>query len=172
MKRIKICNWYHDQQLRILHPAGLDKTVIRYTPSIDYTDLAWCDRRKEELGLEGTEDIATIALYAGTHSRLWVGPLDGIIAPMDVQPEGWTYPSGDPLEPSWWWQWHPSDAAKELIMGDLSERNPLEVKTFKHLAPMGLQKKSGTITDVQAINIIRLPGLIKNGTPYIFETEL
>lgn len=172
MRRIKICRWYLDQQLRIYHPAGVNKTVIRYTPSIDYEDLAWCDRRKSELGVEGTDDIAKIALYAGAYSRLWIGPLDGTIAPMDVQPEGWTYASGDPLEPSWWWQWYPSDTARKLIMGDLSERNPLEVKTFKHIAPIQLQKESGPLTDVQAIDVIRLPGLFKNGVPFIFETDL
>lgn len=96
----------------------------------------------------------------GPYCRLWVGDLDGIVAPKDVPPQGWTYPNGEPVEDSWFWDWYPSETSVKKLMAEMHKSNPLEAGVrLKALVPFQLNRKHGVVTGVEAIPVMRLPDL-------------
>lgn len=109
-------------------------------------------------------------LAIGSYKRLWIGDLDGIIAPMDVQPEGWTYPNGESLEPSWFWQWHPSEISHSKLLQDSKKTNifdfteNIDKGRFKSLVPMKFHEKYGEIQTIGAFPVMRLPAIMKDCT--------
>ena len=107
----------------------------------------------------------------GPYCRLWLGDLDGIITPKDVQPQGWTYGNGEPVEESWFWEWHPSEFSQKKLLGDLAEIKPLKNEgRLKMLVPMCLSDKHGKIESVEAIPVMRLPQLFRS-CQWIFEID-
>lgn len=173
MNRLTVKSWYLNSWETLHHSNGLTKRIALYTPEMDGQDSVWCLRRREELGIEGIDDIAKIAMYVGAYSTLWIGTLDGILAPMDIPPEGWSFESGEIVEPSWFWQWHPSDKSAKRLLANLSETNSLEVENpsqvFKTLVPFNSQEKRGVVSSIQAIDLVSLPDLIRPGIDFVFE---
>lgn len=171
--RIKVEKWISDLRFELRHPSGTRKAVTTYLPLMEFENSVWAAKKCDELGLPGTPDLIKIALCAGPHSRLWIGDLDGIIAPMDVLPKGWTYPSSEPVESSWFWQWTPSPTAEKILMQELEDVQPLSAqpKHLKSLAPFQLRRKHGAIAQVNAIDLIRLPDIFSPKVDFIFEVE-
>lgn len=111
------------------------------------------------------------------YATLWIGTWQGTIAPMDRQPQGWTYPSGQPLEPEWWWQWHPSSQTEAEALTLLNtngfeawERS--ESTPLKAGIPFQMQRNLGEVQAVNAISVQRLPDLMRKDAPWIFEFEM
>jgi len=108
----------------------------------------------------------------GSHATLWIDGWEGRVAPMDAEPEGWTFPNGDPLPKEWWWQWYPGDRASQEISAflnmDIQESWNAKLP-FKFGIPFQFQRSMGAIEQVNAIPIQRLPGLVKKGAVWIFE---
>lgn len=101
----------------------------------------------------------------GPYFTLWIGDLDGQVAPMDVAPTGWTYPNGENLEKSWFWQWFPSEFSQKKLLENAKNTNPLiPPKYFKTLVPMKMEEKHGEIQQIQAIPVMRLPAIMKKCT--------
>ncbi len=169
MERIQVDRWISDRSFHLLHVSGVSKSVTTYYPSMNFDAAVWVAEKSEELGLTGIPDLVTIALCVGAYSRLWVGELEGTIAPMDVAPEGWMYPSLKAAESSWFWQWTPSQRSEEILLSELEDSNPLN--SFKNLVPFQLQRKHGAIAQINAIDLIRLPDIVRSGVPFLFETE-
>jgi hypothetical protein len=110
----------------------------------------------------------------GSHATLWLGDWQGIVVPMDVPPQGWTYPSGRALEPEWWWQWHPCDRSAKKIVQALNAA-PVEAWEsarsipFKSGIAFQSQRNQGNVLSVEAIPMQRLPGLVRKDVPWVFE---
>ena len=130
----------------------------------------------QDLGLtKGFVHLDDVLKLAGSHSTLWIGDWQGTIAPMDVQPEGWTYPDESLLEPEWWWLWHPKPwAEKELVKGLNSDLSAAwqSASPLKALVPFQMQRRSGETTAVEAIPVSRLPDLMKKDAMWTFEFEV
>lgn len=106
----------------------------------------------------------------GSHARLWLDDHEGTIAPMDVPPQGWCYPNGDLLEPEWWWQWHPKEDSHIVEFLNCDPIAAWEKKsTFKSGLPFQMQRQTGQIKRIEAIPMMRLPGLVKKNTVWHFE---
>lgn len=171
--RICVESWYYQDRLRLWN-GDARKLVIQYMPKYEPEDRLLVQKLSRQRNLErGIDDLAKLALVAGPYATLWAGDMEGKIVPMDVEPQGWTYANGEPVEPSWFWQWHPSDATKAAMLQDLKATNPLSSTTsiFKSLAPRLMCGRHGAVTDIQAIDVAQLPNIVKSGTPYIFEFE-
>ena len=107
-----------------------------------------------------------ILRLVGSHATLWIGSWQGTLSPMDVQPQGWTYPSGKPIEPEWFWQWHPvehvAQAAVTLLNADpISAWEATETTPLKAGVPSQMQRALGEVQAVDAIPVQRLPDLMR-----------
>lgn len=115
--------------------------------------------------------LNTMLRIAGSHATLWISDWQGTIAPMDVQPQGWCYPNGEPIEPEWWWQWHPAPDTAAAIVARL-EAGPFaqdETSPLKSGVPYQFQRRQGQTQAVEAIPIQQLPNLVRSAAPWIFE---
>jgi hypothetical protein len=119
--------------------------------------------------------LSEILRAVGSHATLWIGDWQGTIAPMDIPPEGWTYPSGRPLEPEWWWQWFPSDRAESEAKECLN-MNPIDAwsvnSPLKFGIPFQMQRNLGDVQEINAIPMMRLPDLVKKEVLWTFEFEV
>lgn len=171
--RITVKSWYNHDQIT-LYNGLLKKESIRYTPQYDFQDSLLVRKLSEAKGCDrGMPDLAKVLLVAGSYATAWVGDLEGVIVPMDVQPEGWTYASGEPVEPSWFWQWVPSERARKVLQGELSDDNPFTASPahFKRLSPYATARSYGAVTEIQGVDIFALVGMIKQDVPWVFEFE-
>ena len=172
--RLQVDRWMSDRCFELVHPTGARKSVTTYLPSMDFDAAIWVANKAEELGLKGSPDLITLASCVGAYARLWVGDLDGIIAPMDRAPEGWSYPNHEPIESAWFWQWIPTAQSEKILLHEMEDADPLtsEPSRFKSLVPFQLQRKHGAIAQVTGIDLIRLPDLVRPGVPFLFEAEV
>lgn len=171
--RILVKHWYHHSSLDLCC-GSLKKSVPLYTPAYDFDDALAVKKLCLIKGLDkGIDDLAKVALVAGAYSRLWVGSLDGTLVPMDRPPTGWTYPNGEPVEPSWFWQWKPSEASEQTLLTELADPNPLrEAKgVLKTLMPHNKARDYGDILAIEAIDLVRLVGMVKTNIPWLFEFD-
>lgn len=154
-----------------IYNGTLSKSFTRWEFSPDYEAICLFS------DLEGAKicrHLDDVLRLVGSHATLWIGNWQGTVAPMDVPPEGWTYPNDEPLEPEWLWQWHPVPfAERELVNGlnaDIAvawqSKSPL-----KALVPFQFQRQTGETAAVEAIPIGRLPDLMKKEAPWTFEWE-
>lgn len=172
--RIQVNSWHNHGWLK-LHNGCATRRVIQYMPQYELGDSVLVRKLARQKNCDrGMDDLAKVALVAGPYATLWVGDLEGKIVPPDVEPEGWTYANGEPVEPSWFWQWIPSDAADKALTEDLFDTNPLkgEPKYFKSLVPYGVQRGYSEVTQIEGIDLTRLVGMVRGDLPWIFEFEV
>ena len=168
MKRLHIKCPYNYNNIEILNGSLRESKIMYYLHAIFDGDR---DEILEYMNARFGTFLHGFLMAIGPYSRLWIGDLDGVITPKDVQPEGWTYPSGEPIEPSWFWEWHPSEFTQGKLLKDLTKVNPLgEQGRLKSLVPMNLNDKYGKIESVEAIPVMRLPQLFRN-CQWIFEID-
>lgn len=170
MIRIQIDKWVSEPSFYLRHDSGPPRLVTPFEAVMEFESSMWVHQKALEMELRGVCDLIKIATCMGSHSTLWVGALDGILAPMDAQPQGWMYPNGGPVEPAWFWQWTPSERSQDALVRELESRNPLEDKPthLKNLVPYQLSRTHGAIAQVQAIDLRRLPHLVRVGVPFVF----
>jgi hypothetical protein len=131
--------------------------------------------RLDEMGVESPHPkLDEVLRSVKSHAKLWIGDWEGTIAPMDCQPQGWTYPSGKPLEPEWWWQWHPSSFAQTQAVATIN-MNSIEAWTanspLKSGVPFQMQRNMGEVSAIEAIPVQRLPHLMKKEALWTFEYD-
>jgi hypothetical protein len=127
----------------------------------------------QDLGCNGSSPtISDVLQLVGSHATLWLDTWQGTIAPMDVQPTGWTYPSGKDLEPEWWWRWYPSDLTETHAVNYLN-MNVIDAWSvdcpFKCGIPFQTQRSLGEVRKIDAIPLMRLPDMVRKDTEWIFE---
>jgi hypothetical protein len=154
----------------------IEKYLAEYRFSLDYATLK--NLRQYSLPSHPPK-LAHILRVVGSHATLWIGTFQGIVAPMDVQPTGWTYPSGKAFEPENFWQWVPdSRSERELI----SESNAFLIDpmqplfgsnggVFKSLVPYQLAERQGKTLAVDAIPIQRLASIVRKDIDWVFEFD-
>ena len=167
MKRLHVLP-YNYNNIEILNGSLSETKIMYYLNAIFDGDN---DEILEYMNGTAGSFLHGFLMAIGPYSRLWLGELDGVITPKDVQPEGWTYRSGEPIERSWFWEWHPSEFSQSKLLEDLSKINPFgEQGRFKSLVPMCLSDKHGKIESVEAIPVMRLPQLFRK-CDWIFEID-
>jgi hypothetical protein len=169
--KLKTPDWEH--QFKI-HNGGVSREFIWWEFSPEWETLGTLQDLAE--GISCFPKLAEILKLAGSHATLWIGEWEGIVAPMDCPPEGWSYPSGAELEPEWWWQWHPREATRPKIEGYLNAQpseawNVYQTTPFKAGIPFQMQRTFGGLDQVQAISVQQLPGLVRAGVSWVFEFE-
>ena len=70
------------------------------------------------------------------------------------------------MEPSWFWDWYPSEYAQKKLSADIQKINTFEDGAgaqvrLKALVPMQLKRKHGEIESVGAVPVMRLPALFR-----------
>ena len=176
--RITVNRWHNHDTAWICN-GNLKQTYVRYTPDCDPENRLLLRKLENSRGLSAVyADLVRVALITGPYATLWIGDLKGTIAPMDVQPQGWTYPNGEVAEPSFFWQWHPSDDTEDKIIRDLSDANPFrkvlegeEPKYLKGLVPYAKDRKHGKIDAIQAFPILKLPEMLRPDLQWTFEFD-
>jgi hypothetical protein len=156
---------------------GLTQSAIDYRFNMEWEVLK--SAQKQGMELSASPTLADVLRIAGSHATLWVGPHKGIIAPMDRQPTGWTYPSGREYEPENFWQWVPDEVAEAQLVHDSNRfsEDPIQVifgensSVFKSIVPAQLDRKHGQILSIEGIPIQRLAGLVKKDVDWVFEFE-
>lgn len=156
---------------------GFSKYVIDHRFNVDWEVLKQADNLG--IDLNSLPTIANVLRLVGSHATLWIGPHKGIVAPMDQQPEAWTYPSGQEYEPENFWQWVPSDDSEAKLVSDSNRfsEDPAGVlfgenkSVFKSLVPVQLDRQYGQIQAIEAIPIQRLASLVSKDIDWVFEFE-
>lgn len=173
IKRMHVQRFDNDRSVALRHPSGKGKRITTWFASINLDDSRWVEGKIAQPGFACGCDLIKIAHACGSHARLWIGNLDGIIAPMDVPPQDWFYPSGIPVEPEFFWQWTPSDTAQTLLEEEIRSENPLtdSPSHLKRLVPCQMERKHGAIAQVNAIDLVRLPDLFRRDVGFLFEAD-
>jgi len=163
--RIAASKPYLDMHFDISN-GNATQRFTKYTFSVDY----------ETAGKVGSQPtIAKLLNYAGSHCRLWLDGIDGIVSPMDVEPQGWLYPNGETLiEPEYFWVWHPSVFSHDKVVKDLNTfklwvDNDMS-SVFKTMVPLHIEEKYGKILFVEGIPIMELIGKVKTNVQWVFES--
>jgi hypothetical protein len=169
--KLKTPDWEH--QFKI-HNGGVSREFIWWEFSPEWESLRALQGMDETISCY--PKLSDVLRLVGSHATLWIGEWEGKLAPMDVQPEGWSYPNGVELEPEWWWQWHPAEATSQKVVEYLNKDVPeawesFESTPFKAMIPHQLQRKHGDIFQVEAIPVQRLPGLVRRDVEWVFEFE-
>ncbi|MGG6267081.1 hypothetical protein ACQ4M3_13020 [Leptolyngbya sp. AN03gr2] len=130
----------------------------------------------DDLGISTcSPKLDQILRLVGSYATLWIGDWEGKIAPMDVVPEGWTYPSGRLLEREWWSQWYLCDRTESQAV-EFINMNPFEASKvhspFKSGLPFQMQHSLGKVSSISAIEIQRLPDLVHKDIKWIFEWDV
>ena len=108
----------------------------------------------------------------GPYCSLWLDDWEGTLVPMDVPPDGWTYPNGDKLEPEWWWEWHPSQRTNAEAVKFLNK--PIDLISldrpapFKCGVPFQMKRKMGEIVKIEAIPIQQLAAISHKDSDWTF----
>lgn len=170
MKRVKLRSPEYDHSFRICN-NGLRQAFRLWYFNPDYETACQLENLDCDICYPKLNDILQLV---GSYASLWIGDWQGTIAPMDVAGQGWTYPSGQPLEPEWWWQWHPCDRTEAKLLS-LLNMNPIEAWTvdapFKFGIPFQTQQTLGKVSAIDAIPMMRLPSLVRKDVEWIFEFE-
>ncbi len=177
--RLTVVDWTHDNFILSNTHAAQTMRGIRFQPVWNGRDGLQFRKLVRAAGLPpGTDDLVRIALVAGPYSTLWIEDLNGTIAPMDVEPQGWIYPNGEPAEPAWFWQWYPSETAQQKMLADLHDPDPLrelsadrKPKYFKGLVPFDKARNYGEIQAINGINLQQLPDMMRRGLTWTFEFD-
>jgi hypothetical protein len=169
MKRLHVNFPYNYGNIEIINGSLRETKIMYYLHAI--LDGGNRDEILEYMNAPFGSFLHGFLMAIGPYSRLWLGDLDGVITPKDVQPEGWTYPSGKPIEDSWFWEWHPSEFSQSQLLEDVSKINPFgDQGRLKSLVPMKLNDKYGEIKCVEAIPVMRLPQLFRK-CDWMFEVD-
>lgn len=118
MKRLHVNFPYNYGNIEIINGSLRETKIMYYLHAI--LDGGNRDEILEYMNAPFGSFLHGFLMAIGPYSRLWLGDLDGVITPKDVQPEGWTYPSGKPIEDSWFWEWHPSEFSQSQLLEDVS----------------------------------------------------
>lgn len=165
---IIVTRWTSDRVVDFFHPSGEKRKFETQIGNIELGGRLWIhEKMDDELGFAAGCDLIKIAHCVGLGSTIKIGELSGIIT-IGEDSDGWTYPSGIPIEPEWFWMWHPNDDAIAIIDDDLAKINPLESELthFKKLVPYQLARRNEALS---AIPLTRLPSLIRPEIPFLFE---
>jgi hypothetical protein len=163
-------DWDHIE----INNGSLTKSVIEYRFNTTWENV----KQLRDLGVQSASDptLATVLRAMGSHTILWIGTYQGTIAPQDVQPEGWTYPSGQAYEPENFWQWYPDDRSAQMLVKDSNSflDNPMSFMEdpqgiFKSLVPFQIARNQGQTIAVDAIPISRLAGMVRKEVDWVFE---
>ncbi len=157
-----------------MHNGSLKEPLIDYRFSIDFNTL----RELHTWGVRCEATLPDILTLVGPYAKLWIGSCQGTIAPMDVAPQGWTYPNRDyPVPDSLFWLWYPDELSQDKLKTELnsvSEPDGLLGKytsIFKYLVPFQMVMRQGETKQIEAIPLRRLPGMVQPDVTWTFETE-
>jgi hypothetical protein len=168
LKRLKLKNPDYDHHFNIQN-GNLSQPFTWWYFHPDYETACQLD----DLGVESCHPrLSDILRLVGSHAKLWVGDWQGTIAPMDVVPQGWTYPSGKPLESEWWSQWHLCDRteAEAVSLLNMNSIDAWSVDSpFKSGIPFQTQRSIGEVSAINAISVMRLPGMVRKDAEWLFE---
>lgn len=110
---------------------------------------------------------------AGAYADLWIDTCKGTIAPPEVLPQGWTYQTNEPVPEQYFWLWHPDEFTNRSLTSQanssLEDRifnSPSSI--FKSSIPTHLQNKYGEMKSIPAIEIYKLPGMVRHGLQWHF----
>jgi hypothetical protein len=133
----------------------------------------------EELEILSEPRIIDVLRVTGSHATLWIDTCKGLVAPMDVQPEGWSWDTeGEKLvPPEFFWQWTPDmDSAQRLT--DAANRFSEEPDSifatesvFKQLVPFSFTLSYEAVQNIEGIPIQRLADLVRKEINWVFEFE-
>jgi hypothetical protein len=132
-----------------------------------------------ELEIPSHPRLLDVLKVVGSHATLWIGTCRGIVAPMDVQPIGWTWDlDGEkPVPAELFWQWTP-DKDSALRMTEEANHfsnNPDSVfgtaGVFKQLVPFNFSLNYEKVEDIEGITIQRLADLVRKDVDWVFEFE-
>lgn len=137
-------------------------------------DMREACKQKKFDDLPGLPSIADVLKLTGSYTKLWIGDHLGILAPKEVEPEGWTCPSGKPLPREHFWCWYPDENSQRKIREQFQENlftSKRRSSFFKTLVPMQLQQTHSSILQINSIEALRLPDLISKELDWIFEWD-
>lgn len=170
LKRIKLKTPDFNQQFEIAN-KGLRKSFTWWQFHPDYETVC----QLEDLGCDACHPtLSDILKLTRSYSTLWIGAWQGKVAPMNVVPQGWTYPNGTPLEPEWWWQWHPCHQAELEAISAINTNLVKAMNTDSPLKlgiPFQMQRSISEVSSIDAISLMRLPGLVRKNVEWTFEWE-
>ena len=164
-------NW---NQLNIYN-GKLEQNLVDWRFSLDWDTL----KQLKPYGIRTDPELSDVLTVMGSHATLWIDSCKGTIAPMDSQPQGWTYGNRKtPVSPALFWQWHPDEISKGKLLTEanavptsLEEWLKTQTTLFKTLVPSHLAERHGQLTGIEAIPVYRLPGMLKSQCSWTFETE-
>jgi hypothetical protein len=102
-----------------------------------------------------------------------------MVAPMDVEPVGWTYRNRNiAIAPEWFWLWYPDKLSQAILVKEANSfaDNPTSLfedrpSIFKSLVPFQLTSDRGTIEQIEAIPLTKLASSVRQNCDWIFEWE-
>lgn len=161
-----------------IYNGNCQKSFVDWRFNLPYEALS----QLEDWGYEikSLPSLADILKIVGSHATLWLGDrLSGQVAPMDVEPMGWTYRNRKiAIAPEWFWLWYPSLGSQEILVkeANLFADNPTSLfeerpSIFKSLVPFQLTSVRGRIERIEAIPVTKLASLVRQNCDWIFEWE-
>jgi hypothetical protein len=152
-----------------IYNGDLRQTIIDWRFSMPYDVL----KRFDDLPSDAM--LADVLRSVGSHATLYVDWWKGTIAPMDVQPQGWTWANGDPFPDEYWWQWTPDDATAAAM---ITEANSASIdfegvmgkytQVLKDGVPFQFARRHGEIKAVEAVPLHRLAGIARSSCTWMF----
>lgn len=152
---------------------GERKWEFVYIVVMDFDQAGWVTRHfnYDLAGFACGHSLIRIAYCVGAGAKLTIGEFEGTIVAPASPPDDWTYPSGRSLEPQWFWEWIPSEDAKEKMQKELNNSNPLGEKPqqFKTMVPYQLERKGDKAAILDGVVLPRLPDLFRSDVPFVFD---
>jgi hypothetical protein len=132
-----------------------------------------------QLNIPAQPRLQDVLKIVGSHASLWIGTYKGIVAPMDVEPMGWSWDiEGEKPVPSQvFWQWHPDRESTLRLLEEANQfsNNPESVFSregiFKQLVPANLSHQHEKIEDIEGIPIQRLADMVYKEADWVFEFD-
>ena len=143
---------------------------------IDYRfDLSVEDRRRMlEVGIR-QDRIVDVLRYLRSNSKYQYSTLDingftGTLAPPRTYPPRWCYGNDEAVEWEFFWEWHPSEEAKALMLSSiiqnyLTPKKPHPI--FKELIPYRYDRG----IQIDPIPIYQLAGMVHPNATWLFSSE-
>jgi hypothetical protein len=161
-----------------IYNGNCQKPFVDWRFNLPYEALSQLDDWGYDVG--SLPSLADILKIVGSHATLWIDErVSGIVAPMDVEPQQWTYRNRNmAIAPEWFWLWYPDKRSQEILVkeANLFTDNPTALfdeypSIFKSLVPFQLTCARGTIEQIEAIPITKLASLVRQNCNWTFEWE-